>query len=139
FTPDSRFALWMGRNFSQDSALYAVIYGLLIMFFTFFYTQISFNPIEISNNLRQYGGFVMGIRPGRPTSDFLAKISNRLTFVGSLFLTAVAIIPIIASAVLKIPMYFGGTAILIIVGVATETSKELESHMLMRHYKGFLR
>lgn len=139
FMPESGFAIWMEKYFSQGSALYAVIYGLLIMFFTFFYTQITFNPIEVANNLKQYGGFVMGIRPGKPTADFLAKISNRLTFVGSLFLAAVAIIPIVASAALKIPMYFGGTAILIIVGVAMETSKELESHMLMRHYKGFLK
>lgn len=139
FMPNSGFANWMEKYFSQGSALYAVIYGLLIMFFTFFYTQISFNPVEVANNLKQYGGFVMGIRPGRPTADFLARISNRLTFVGSLFLTVVAILPIVTSAILKIPMYFGGTAILIIVGVAMETSKELESHMLMRHYKGFLR
>jgi preprotein translocase subunit SecY len=112
---------------------------LLIIFFTYFYTQITFNPVEIANNLKQYGGFVMGIRPGKSTAEYLSRISNRITFVGSLFLTAIAIIPIIASAVAKIPMYFGGTAILILVGVAMETSRELESQMLMRHYKGFLK
>ncbi len=139
FFPESGFAIWVGKYFSQGSALYAVLYGLLIIFFTFFYTQITFNPIEVANNLKQYGGFVMGIRPGRPTAKYLGKISNRLTFVGSLFLAAVAIIPIAASAAAKIPMYFGGTAILIIVGVAMETSKEIEAQMLMRHYKGFLK
>lgn len=139
FFPESGFAIWISKYFSQGSALYAVLYGLLIIFFTFFYTQITFNPVEVANNLKQHGGFVMGIRPGKPTAEYLAKISNRLTFVGSLFLAAVAIIPIIASAVAKIPMYFGGTAILILVGVAMETSKEIEAQMLMRHYKGFLK
>ncbi|WP_129724349.1 preprotein translocase subunit SecY [Xylanivirga thermophila] len=137
--PNSGFANWVGSHFNQGSALYAIIYGLLIIFFTYFYTQITFNPVEIANNLKQYGGFVMGIRPGKPTAEYLSRISNRITFVGSLFLTAIAIIPIIASAVAKIPMYFGGTAILILVGVAMETSRELESQMLMRHYKGFLK
>lgn len=139
FFPESGFAIWISKYFSQGSALYAVLYGLLIIFFTFFYTQITFNPVEVANNLKQHGGFVMGIRPGKPTAEYLAKISNRLTFVGSLFLAAVAIIPIIASAVAKIPMYFGGTAILILVGVAMETSKEIEAQMLMRHYKGYLK
>jgi len=139
FFPESGFAIWISKYFSQGSALYAVLYGLLIIFFTFFYTQITFNPVEVANNLKQHGGFVMGIRPGKSTAEYLAKISNRLTFVGSLFLAAVAIIPIIASAVAKIPMYFGGTAILILVGVAMETSKEIEAQMLMRHYKGFLK
>ncbi|MFU0799771.1 MAG: preprotein translocase subunit SecY [Xylanivirga thermophila] len=137
--PNSGFANWVGSHFNQGSALYAIIYGLLIIFFTYFYTQITFNPVEIANNLKQYGGFVMGIRPGKSTAEYLSRISNRITFVGSLFLTAIAIIPIIASAVAKIPMYFGGTAILILVGVAMETSRELESQMLMRHYKGFLK
>ena len=139
FWPQSGFGQWVEANFSQGTWLYAVLYALLIIFFTYFYTQITFNPIEIANNLKQYGGFVQGIRPGKPTSDYLLRISNRITLVGSLFLAAVAIIPIILSAVAGIPMYFGGTAVLIIVGVALETSKQLESQMLMRHYKGFLK
>ncbi len=138
-SPTSGFVAWVDKWFSQDSALYAVIYALLIIFFTYFYTQISFNPVEISNNIRQYGGFVQGIRPGRPTAEYLSRISNRLTLVGALFLALVAIIPIAVTAITKIPMSFGGTAVLIVVGVAMETSKELESQMLMRHYKGFLR
>ncbi|MBE3101545.1 MAG: preprotein translocase subunit SecY [Firmicutes bacterium] len=138
-SPTSGFTSWVGRYFTQEEPLYALLYALLIIFFTYFYTQITFNPIEIANNLKQYGGFVQGIRPGKPTSDFLLRISNRLTLVGSLFLAGVAIIPILASGVTGIPMYFGGTAVLIIVGVALETSKQLESQMLMRHYKGFLK
>jgi preprotein translocase subunit SecY len=119
--------------------LYAALYALMIVFFTYFYTQISFNPVDISNNLRQHGGFVQGIRPGKPTAEYLMRISNRLTLVGALFLAAVAIIPIAVTAISGIPMSFGGTAILIVVGVALETSKQLESQMLMRHYKGFLK
>lgn len=138
-SPTSGFVAWVDKWFSQDSGLYAAMYALLIVFFTYFYTQISFNPIEISNNLKQYGGFVQGIRPGRPTSEYLSRISNRLTLVGALFLALVAIIPIAVTAITKVPMSFGGTAVLIVVGVALETSKELESQMLMRHYKGFLR
>jgi preprotein translocase subunit SecY len=134
----SGFVMWVDKYFDQDTVLYAVLYALLIVFFTYFYTQITFNPIEIANNLKQYGGFVQGIRPGRPTSEYLMRISNRLTLVGAIFLALVAIIPIVVTAITKVPMSFGGTAILIIVGVALETSKQLEAQMLMRHYKGFL-
>jgi len=139
FFPASGFARWIGMYFSQESMLYAGIYALLIMFFTYFYTQITFNPVEVANNLKQYGGFVQGIRPGKPTADHLLKISSRITLVGAIFLTSVAIIPIIASTVTGVPMYFGGTALLIVVGVALETTRQLESQMLMRHYKGFLK
>jgi preprotein translocase subunit SecY len=139
FFPDSGFYRFIEAHFSQSSAAYAVTYALLIVFFTFFYSQISFNPIEIANNLRQYGGFVQGIRPGKPTSDYLLRISNRITLVGSLFLAAVAIIPIAVASITKIPMYLQGTSILILVSVALETSKQLEAQMVMRHYKGFLK
>ncbi len=139
FFPGSGFNAWVEKYFDQGTALYGVLYALFIIFFTFFYTQITFNPVEIANNLRQYGGFVQGIRPGKPTADYLARISNRITLVGSLFLVAVAIIPIAASAAANMPMYFGGTAILIVVGVALETVKQLEAQMLMRHYRGFLK
>lgn len=139
FFPESGFYRFIMAHFSQQSAAYAIVYALLIVFFTFFYTQISFNPIEVANNLRQYGGFVQGIRPGRPTSDYLLRISNRITLVGSLFLAAVAVIPIMVAGFTKIPMYLQGTSILILVSVALETSQQLESQMLMRHYKGFLK
>ena len=135
----SGFYVWVNKWFSQDSGVYALLYALMILFFTYFYTQITFNPIEIANNLKQYGGFVQGIRPGKPTADYLMRISNRLTLVGAVFLALVAIIPIAVTAITKVPMSFGGTAILIVVGVAMETSKQLESQMLMRHYKGFLK
>ncbi|NLB42412.1 MAG: preprotein translocase subunit SecY [Clostridiales bacterium] len=136
---DSGFVVWVTKWFSQNSAIYAILYALMILFFTYFYTQITFNPVEISNNLKQYGGFVQGIRPGKPTSDYLMKISNRLTLVGAVFLALVAILPILVTAITGVGMSFGGTAVLIVVGVALETSKQLESQMLMRHYKGFLK
>ncbi|NLI60200.1 MAG: preprotein translocase subunit SecY [Clostridiales bacterium] len=139
FFPESGFYSFVEKYFSQQSAAYAIVYALLIVFFTFFYTQISFNPIEVANNLRQYGGFVQGIRPGKPTSDYLLRISNRITLVGSLFLAAVAIIPIIVAGITSIPMYLQGTSILILVSVSLETSQQLEAQMLMRHYKGFLK
>ncbi len=139
FFPNSGFNRWVEDHFNQGTVLYGVLYALFIVFFTYFYTQITFNPVDIANNLRQYGGFVQGIRPGKPTADYLARISNRITLVGSLFLVAVAIIPIAASAAADMPMYFGGTAILIVVGVALETVKQLEAQMLMRHYRGFLK
>lgn len=139
FFPDSGFYRFVEAYFNQQSAIYAIVYALLIIFFTFFYTQISFNPIEVANNLKQYGGFVQGIRPGKPTSDYLLRISNRITFVGSLFLAAVAVIPIVVAGFTKIPMYLQGTSILILVSVSLETSQQLESQMMMRHYRGFLK
>jgi len=139
FFPNSGFANFVDKYFSQRTAAYAIVYALLIIFFTFFYTQISFNPVEVANNLKQYGGFVQGIRPGRPTAEYLTRISNRITLVGSIFLAAVAVIPIIVSSITRIPMYLQGTSILILVSVALETSRQLEAQMLMRHYKGFLK
>lgn len=136
---DSGFYMFVERYFSQRSAPYAVVYALLIIFFTFFYTTISFNPIEIANNLKQYGGNIPGIRSGKPTTEYLMRVSNRITLVGSLFLALVAVIPIIVGTVTGIPMYIQGTSILILVSVALETNKQLESQMLMRHYKGFLK
>ncbi|MBM7583040.1 preprotein translocase subunit SecY [Caldicoprobacter guelmensis] len=139
FFPNSGFNRWVESYFHQGTMLYGVLYSLFIIFFTFFYTQITFNPVEIANNLRQYGGFVQGIRPGKPTAEYLARISNRITLVGSLFLVVIAVIPVVASRAANMRMYFGGTAILIVVGVALETVKQLEAQMLMRHYRGFLK
>ncbi len=116
----------------------ASLYVLLIIFFTFFYTAIVFNPIEIANNMKKNGGFVPGIRPGKPTSDYMTTVVNRITLVGAIFYAFIAITPIIFSVIFKMNIGFGGTTLLIVVGVALETVKQLESQMLMRHYKGFL-
>ncbi len=132
---------WGGflKVFSSDSWIYAVLYFLLILFFTYFYTAMQFNPIEISNNMKKNGGFVPGIRPGRPTSDYVSKVLSRITLAGAIFLGIIAVLPIFMNLALNISNFaIGGTSLLIVVGVALETVKELESQMLMRHYKGFL-
>ena len=115
-----------------------LIYIFLVVFFAYFYTSISFNPIEIADNMRKQGGFVPGIRPGKPTSDYLNKILNKMVFIGAVGLLVVAIIPMIASGVFGVNVSFGGTSLIIIAGVVLETLKQIESLMLVRHYKGFL-
>ncbi|MGI6778478.1 MAG: preprotein translocase subunit SecY [Acetivibrionales bacterium] len=117
---------------------YALINALLIIFFTFFYSVIQFNPIEIASNMKKNGGFIPGLRPGKPTSDYIAKVLNRITWFGGFFLAAVTIFPTILGMIFNINVWFGGTALLILVGVALDVVKQLESQMLMRHYKGFL-
>jgi preprotein translocase subunit SecY len=123
----------------QEKPWFTVAYALLVMFFTFFYTMIAFNPIELANNIRKNGGFVPGIRPGKPTSDYITKVLNRITWFGALFLALITILPSLLQTFTKITnVWFGGTSLLIMVGVALETVKQIESQMLMRHYKGFL-
>ncbi len=124
----------------QSNPVYMIIYGGLVVFFAYFYTAISFNPIDTADNIRKYGGFIPGIRPGAPTAQYLSNILNRITLPGSLFLAAIALIPSIFLAFWQITAFpFGGTTILITVGVALETMKQLESQLMMRHYEGFLR
>ena len=126
--------------FKPTSWVYAVLYFLLIIFFTYFYTAIQFNPVEVANNMQKNGGFVPGIRPGKPTSDFISRILSKITLTGAFFLGVVAIIPVVAGILnpnLSV-ITLGGTSMLILVGVALETVKQIESQMLMRHYKGFL-
>ncbi len=124
--------------FSVQGAFYAIIYFILIIGFAYFYATIQFNPVEMANNLRKNGGAVPGIRPGKPTSDFISKILSRITLLGALFLSVVAILPIIISNVGNINISIGGTSVLIMVGVALDLVRNLESQMMMRHYKGFL-
>lgn len=126
------------KNFNS-TVWYALLYAILIIFFTFFYTMVYFNPIEVANNLKKNGGFIPGIRPGKPTSDYIAAVLNKITWFGALFLAAVSIFPSILQLFTNIQdVWFGGTAVLILVGVALEVVKQIESQMLMRHYKGFL-
>ncbi|MFA5340899.1 MAG: preprotein translocase subunit SecY [Clostridia bacterium] len=121
-----------------DSWSFLLIYAALIFFFSFFYTMISFNPVEVSNNLKKNGGFIPGIRPGKPTAEYLAYVLNKITWFGGLFLALLATIPSVLARIVGIQIGFGGSALLIVVGVALETVKQMESQMLMRHYKGFL-
>ncbi|MGI6269277.1 MAG: preprotein translocase subunit SecY [Candidatus Howiella sp.] len=124
--------------FSYRGAFYAILYFLLIIGFAYFYATIQYNPIEMANNLRKNSGAIPGIRPGKPTSDFIAKILSRITLIGALFLSVVAILPIIVGNVGGIQISLGGTSVLILVGVALDTVQNVESQMMMRHYKGFL-
>jgi preprotein translocase subunit SecY len=123
-----------------SSPVYMVLYGLLVVFFAYFYTAIAFDPVRTADEIRKYGGFIPGIRPGNPTSQYLANVLNRITLPGSLFLASIALLPSIFLAIWSIRAFpFGGTSILITVGVALETMKQIESQLLMRHYEGFLR
>ena len=124
--------------FSAQVVFYAVIYFILIIAFAYFYATIQFNPIEMANNLRKNGGAVPGIRPGKPTSDFISKILSRITLMGALFLSVIAILPILVGNVGGMNISVGGTSVLIMVGVALDTVQNLESQLMMRHYKGFL-
>jgi preprotein translocase subunit SecY len=130
------------NNYLANSSdpVYMILYGLLVVFFAYFYTAIAFNPIETADNIRKYGGFIPGIRPGAPTAEYLSGVLNRITLPGSLFLATIALLPSVFLAIWNINAFpFGGTAVLITVGVALETMKQLESQLLMRHYEGFLR
>jgi preprotein translocase subunit SecY len=125
---------------NQRSLVYMTIYGLMVVFFAYFYTAIAFNPVDTADNLRKYGGFIPGIRPGPPTADYLSYVLTRITLPGSLYLAAIALLPSIVFAFWVIQQFpFGGTSLLITVGVALETMKQLESQLLMRHYEGFLK
>lgn len=132
---------WGGflKVFSPDHWAYAVLYFFLIIFFTYFYSAIQFNPVEMANNMKNNGGFIPGIRPGRPTSEFISRVLSKITLAGAIFLGFIAIVPIFMNMGLNIQNFsIGGTSLLIVVGVALETVNQLESQMLMRHYKGFL-
>ena len=130
------------RVFNTTSLLYAFIYLLLIIFFAYFYSTIQFNPVEIANNLKRNGGFIPGFRAGRPTSDFISKVLNKITLFGAIYLAIIAVAPIVIScfseSAANSGISLGGTSIIIVIGVALETVKALENQMLMRHYKGFL-
>lgn len=127
--------------FSTDSVLYAVFTFILIIAFAYFYTSISFNPVEVANNLKTNGGSIPGIRPGRPTAEYITKILNRVTFIGAILLSVVAVLPLIINLISGGNLQglaFGGSSIIIVVGVVLETIREIEAQMTMRHYKGFL-
>ena len=138
FFPGSGFALFVGRWLSQTGAIYNILYVLLIVFFTYFYTTITFNPIEVADRLKTNGGFIPGIRPGRPTAEHLSKSLNKITVVGAIFLAFIALMPNILGMITSTNFSFGGTSLLIVVSVSLETMKQVEAQMLMRHYEGFL-
>ena len=121
---------------------YNLLYALLVIFFTYFYTAVTFNPAEVANNMKKNGGFIPGLRPGRPTTEYLDRVLTRITLPGACFLAFIAVMPYIVAIVTRIPetfLYFGGTGLLIVVGVALDTMKQIEAHLMMRHYEGFMK
>ncbi|MGE5372717.1 MAG: preprotein translocase subunit SecY [Solirubrobacterales bacterium] len=140
WVPGSAVQQAIQQYFGFGSIAYNVIYAILIVFFTYFYTSITFNPIDVADNIKKYGGFVPGIRPGRPTADYISKILGRLTLVGGIFLALISLLPnfvIVLTGITSI--WFGGTALLIVVGVALDTMKQMEAHLLLRSYEGFVK
>ena len=132
---------WGGflKVFDANGAVYTVVYFLLILAFSYFYSTMQFDPVEVANNLKKNGGFVPGFRPGKPTADFIHKVLGKITFFGAIFLSVIAIAPIVTGNIIGVQsLAIGGTSIIIVVGVALETSKALEAQLMMRHYKGFL-
>jgi len=124
---------------SPAMPIYTLLYVASIIFFTYFYTAIVFNPVDVADNMKKYGGFIPGIRPGAKTAEYIDKILTRITLAGSIFLAAISFFPELLIAWMNVPFYFGGTSLLIVVGVALDTVQQIESHLLMRHYEGFLK
>ena len=143
FFPDSDLMDSVAQLFSYDSWFYWILYGVMVVFFTYFYTAIAMNPVDVADNLKKQGGFIPGVRPGKKTSEFLDNILTRITLPGSIFLALVAITPAFLAKYLGIPYnlasFFGGTGLLIIVGVALDFLQQVESHLFMRHYDGFMK
>jgi preprotein translocase subunit SecY len=132
--------LHMVVNFlSPGHIVYILIFVLFIIFFCYFYTAVHFNPVDVADNMRKYGGYIPGIRPGKNTAEYIDRVLTRITFSGAIYVSAVCILPQILIYHLHVPFYFGGTALLIVVGVAMDTSNQIESHMLSRHYDGFMK
>nr|WP_320026953.1 preprotein translocase subunit SecY [uncultured Acetobacterium sp.] len=139
FFPTSAFANWISTYFAWGSWLSTTIYVVLIIAFTYFYTAVTFNPFDVAENIKKQGGYVPGIRPGKPTVEYFSRIMNRLTLFGGVFLAIIAVIPIFVGNFMGVNLQFGGTSLLIVVGVALETVKQIESEMMMRHHQGFLK
>lgn len=142
FFPDNEFLQNVAGYFAYNSPVYSIIYALMIVFFTYFYTAIAFNPKDVADNMKKQGGFIPGIRPGKQTSEFIDNILTKITLPGSIFLAIVAIMPAFISGFnvsQQFAQFFGGTSLLIIVGVGLDTLQQIESHLLMRHYDGFMK
>ena len=137
--PDNGAAVWISTHMTFDNLVYNIFYALLIIFFTYFYSAITFNPVDVADNIKKNGGFIPGLRPGRPTAEYITKIMSRITLFGALFLAIIAILPTLLTSFTGLQIYFGGTSLLIVVGVALDTMKQLESNMLMRSYEGFMK
>lgn len=133
-------ALFYAKYFGWGSFVHTMLYALLIIGFTYFYTAVIMNPADVADNIKKYGGFIPGLRPGRPTAEYISRVMSRVTLAGAIFLALIAILPNFVLLATRIPnIYFGGTSLLIVVGVALDTMKQIESHLLMRSYQGFIK
>jgi preprotein translocase subunit SecY len=139
FFPDVTWLQEIGSYFNPGAVVYSVVYATIIVFFAFFYTAIVFNPVDLADNMKKYGGYIPGIRPGKRTADYIDKVLTRITLPGALFFAAVAVLPYVLIQQINVNYYFGGTGLLIVVGVALDTLQQVESHLIMRHYDGFMK
>jgi preprotein translocase subunit SecY len=139
FFTENSFMAGVMSILSPSGALYNVLYAVIIIFFTYFYTAIILNPVDLAENMQKYGGFIPGIRPGKRTSDYIDRILTRVTLPGAFFLAFIAVLPDVLITQGKLPFYFGGTGLLIVVGVMLDTLQQIETHLLMRHYDGFMK
>jgi preprotein translocase subunit SecY len=130
---------WIVEAISPGFLAHDLLYVALIVFFCYFYTAVTFNPVDVADNLKKWGGYIPGLRPGKPTSEYIDRILTRITLGGAIYVSAVCVLPSIMIAKFNVPFYFGGTALLIVVGVAMDTMAQIESHMLTRHYEGFMK
>ncbi len=136
----SAVSIFYSKFFGWGTAMHTIMYALLVIGFTFFYSAVVMNPTDVADNIKKYGGFIPGLRPGRPTAEYISRIMTRVTLAGAIFLALIAILPNFVLLTTRIPnIYFGGTSLLIVVGVALDTMKQVESHLLMRSYQGFVR
>ena len=129
---------WMSAYVTPGGLVYNIVYVALIVFFCYFYTAVTFNPVDVADNLKKYGGFIPGIRPGRPTADYIDRVLSRITLGGAIYVSAVCVLPTILIQRFNVPFYFGGTALLIVVGVALDTVAQIETHLLSRNYEAFM-
>jgi preprotein translocase subunit SecY len=139
FLRNNAFIETMNALMSPSSLVYNVLYVAIIIFFSYFYTAIIFNPVDLADNMKKYGGFVPGIRPGKKTAEYIDRILTRITLPGGAFLAGIAVLPVLLNVWAKVPFYFGGTGLLITVGVTLDTLQQIESHLVMRHYDGFMK
>jgi preprotein translocase subunit SecY len=139
FFPGNEFMEGIANNLQPGAVIYGLLYAGLIVFFAYFYTAIVFNPVDLSDNMKRQGAFIPGIRPGKRTSDFIDRVLTRITLPGAIFLAFIALLPDLLIYRMNAPVYFGGTGLLIVVGVVLDTLQQIESHLLMRHYDSFMK
>ena len=139
YFPNSGFATALSNIFAPGAPVYIIVYSTIIIFFAYFYTAVVLNPVDLADNMKKYGGFIPGIRPGKRTAEFIDRVLTRVTLPGAIFLALIAVLPDVLIREANVPFYFGGTGLLIVVGVTLDTLQQIESHLLMRNYEGFMK